>query len=77
MLINVPPGALADFTGRARDLAVADYKAHELAKLTVPVTFTSSDGNSISGFAINNSLGGSLPPGWSGPQTFNCATLST
>ena len=37
MLINVPPGALADFTGRARDLAVADYKAHELAKLTVPV----------------------------------------
>jgi hypothetical protein len=47
------------------------------AKLTVPVTFTSSDGNSISGFAINNSLGGSLPPGWSGPQTFNCATLST
>jgi PTS system N-acetylglucosamine-specific IIC component len=37
VLINVPPEALAGLGGRARDLAVADYKAHELAKLTVPV----------------------------------------
>ena len=37
VLINVPPDTLAGLTGRARDLALADYKAHELAKLTVPV----------------------------------------
>jgi len=37
VLINVPPEALAGLSGRARDLALADYKAHELAKLTVPV----------------------------------------
>jgi PTS system N-acetylglucosamine-specific IIC component len=36
VLINVPPGAIADFTGQAHDLAVAAYKAHELAKLSVP-----------------------------------------
>ena len=29
--------ALADLTGQARDLAAAAYKAHELAKLSVPV----------------------------------------
>src|ERR1700677_4734773 len=36
VLINVPPGAIADFTGQAHDLAAAAYKAHELAKLSVP-----------------------------------------
>ena len=36
VLINVPPGAIAAFTGQAHDLAVAAYKAHELAKLSVP-----------------------------------------
>ena len=36
VLINVPPGAVADFTGPAHDLAVAAFKAHELAKLSVP-----------------------------------------
>jgi N-acetylglucosamine PTS system EIICBA or EIICB component len=36
VLINVPPGAVADLTGQARDLAVAAYKAHELSKLSVP-----------------------------------------
>ena len=36
VLINVPPGAIADLTGQAHDLAVAAYKAHELAKLSVP-----------------------------------------
>ena len=36
VLINVPPGAVADLTGQAHDLAVAAYKAHELAKLSVP-----------------------------------------
>jgi hypothetical protein len=47
------------------------------SKLTVPFTFTSSDGRSISGFAINNSLGAALPPGWSGPASFGCQTVST
>jgi N-acetylglucosamine PTS system EIICBA or EIICB component len=37
VLIAVPPAALADVTGRARDLAIAAYKAQELAKLSVPV----------------------------------------
>src|SRR3984885_9292679 len=36
VLINVPPGAIADLAGQAHDLAVAAYKAHELAKLSVP-----------------------------------------
>jgi PTS system N-acetylglucosamine-specific IIC component len=37
VLIGVPPQALADVSGRGRELAIAAYKAHELAKLSVPV----------------------------------------
>src|SRR5882762_11599315 len=37
VLIAVPVAAVADVSGRARELAVAAYKAHELAKLSVPV----------------------------------------
>lgn len=37
VLIAVPPEALADVSSRARELAVAAYKAHELSKLSVPV----------------------------------------
>jgi N-acetylglucosamine PTS system EIICBA or EIICB component len=37
VLIAVPPEALADVTGRGRELAVAAYKARELSRLTVPV----------------------------------------
>ena len=37
VLIAVPMAAVADVSGRARELAVAAYKAHELAKLSVPV----------------------------------------
>jgi hypothetical protein len=47
------------------------------AKVTVPVTFTSSDGRSITGFALSNSLGATLPAGWTGPATFACPTVST
>src|SRR5882757_5571746 len=36
VLISVPPDAVANFSGQARDLAVAAYKAHELSKLSVP-----------------------------------------
>ena len=37
VLIAVPPDELAGLAGRARELATAAYKAHELAKLSVPV----------------------------------------
>ena len=37
VLIVAPPEALAQFSGTARDLARDAYKAHELAKLSVPV----------------------------------------
>jgi len=36
LLIEVPPEAVAAFTGAARDLAAAAYKSKELAKLSVP-----------------------------------------
>ena len=36
VLISVPPEAVAAFSGAARDLAVAAYKAKELGKLSVP-----------------------------------------
>jgi PTS system N-acetylglucosamine-specific IIC component len=36
VLIQVPPDVAAGFTGQARDLVVASYKAHELSKLSVP-----------------------------------------
>jgi hypothetical protein len=44
------------------------------ASQTVSVTFTSSDGRAISGFAIS---GTTLPTGWSGPSPFGCALVST
>jgi N-acetylglucosamine PTS system EIICBA or EIICB component len=37
VLISVPDSALTDLAGRARELGIAAYKAHELAKLSVPV----------------------------------------
>ena len=37
VLIAVPPEAVTGLTERARDLALADYKAHEIGKLSVPV----------------------------------------
>jgi len=37
VLIEVPPQAVADFTGRAADLAAAAFRDKELAKLSVPL----------------------------------------
>ena len=37
VLISVPPDTIAALADRARDLAVADYKTHEIGKLSVPV----------------------------------------
>jgi hypothetical protein len=46
------------------------------AKQTLSITFTSSDGNTISGFGVSGTLG-TLPAGWSGPSTFTCTSVST
>src|ERR1700692_452999 len=46
------------------------------ATQTLSITFTSSDGNTISGFGVSGTLG-TLPAGWSGPSTFTCASVST
>ena len=37
VLIAVPPGVVADLSGRARELAIGAYKEHELFKLNVPI----------------------------------------
>jgi hypothetical protein len=46
-------------------------------KQTVSITFTSSDGRTITGFGLSSGSGATLPAGWSGPATFGCAALST
>ena len=46
------------------------------AQQTVSITFTSSDARAISGFGISGTLG-NLPPGWSGPGSFTCASVSS
>jgi hypothetical protein len=43
---------------------------------TLSITFTSADGNTLSGLAINGSLA-TLPAGWKGPTTFGCQSVST
>ncbi len=44
------------------------------ASQTVNVSFTTSDGLPISGFAVSGTLG-VLPAGWSGPGSFTCAAV--
>ncbi len=46
------------------------------ASQSISVTFASSDGLGITGFDVSGSLG-ALPAGWSGPSTFECASVST
>ena len=46
------------------------------AAQTVSITFTSNDASVISGFGVSGTLG-NLPAGWSGPSSFNCASVST
>jgi PTS system N-acetylglucosamine-specific IIC component len=50
VLIAVPPEALADFTGQARELAAAAYRSQELAKLSVPAGIISG---LLAGFLYN------------------------
>jgi hypothetical protein len=44
------------------------------ASQTVSAIFTSNDGLPLSGFAVSGSLG-TLPAGWSGPNSFTCAAV--
>jgi hypothetical protein len=44
---------------------------------TVSVTITSSDGRTITGFAISNPSGDALPAEWTAPAMFGCKSLST
>jgi hypothetical protein len=46
------------------------------ATQTVSITFTSNDGNAISGFAVSGTLA-TLPAGWSGPGNFTCASVTS
>jgi hypothetical protein len=41
---------------------------------TVSITFNSTDGRTVTGLAINGSLG-ALPAGWSGPADFGCQAI--
>ena len=43
---------------------------------TVGITFTTDDGAMATGLSITSGLS-TLPPGWSGPATFTCASVST
>src|SRR5450631_3169759 len=46
------------------------------ARQTLSITFASSDGRPMLGFDSSATLA-TLPPGWSGPARFACATVST
>ena len=43
----------------------------------VTLTFTTDDGNPATAIKITSGLGSALPPGWSGPSAFTCASAST
>jgi N-acetylglucosamine PTS system EIICBA or EIICB component len=58
VLISVPDSAVEALNGKARDLAAAAYKAHELAKLSVPVGILSG---LISGALYNRFYNINLP----------------
>src|SRR5215469_2613332 len=58
VLIAVPPEAVAGLSGRARELASAAYKAHELFKLNVPVGILSG---LMSGMLYNRFYNINLP----------------
>lgn len=58
VLIAVPADALTGLAGRARELAVADYKSHELFKLSVPVGILCG---LMSGYFYNRFSGIALP----------------
>jgi hypothetical protein len=45
------------------------------ASQTVTITFTSSDGLPLSGFSVYGSLG-TLPAGWSAPNSLTCASVA-
>lgn len=76
-----PIGGVSGPTG-TNNSVVATFSAGGIVSVpvgatqTLSVTFTSSDGNAITGFGVSGSLS-TLPAGWSGPSTFACATVAT
>jgi PTS system N-acetylglucosamine-specific IIC component len=58
VLIVVPPQVVGQLAGHARDLALADYKLHEIGKLSVPVGILSG---LISGALYNRFYNINLP----------------
>lgn len=73
-------GGSATLTG-ANDAVVATPSSDNVvvvvgASRTVSIAFTSTDGRVATGFGISGSLG-TLPPGWRGPDSFGCASVST
>jgi PTS system N-acetylglucosamine-specific IIC component len=58
VLIVVPPQVVAQLAGHARDLGLADYKLHEIGKLSVPVGILSG---LISGALYNRFYNINLP----------------
>jgi hypothetical protein len=82
---GAPPGnpiAVGGGASGSSDLIVATPSVAGLvsvavgAEQSISITFTSSDGNPISGFGVSGTLG-TLPAGWSGPASFTCAAVSS
>jgi hypothetical protein len=80
---NTPPSAapIGDTVAGSDDSAAATSSVDGTisvavgASQTISISFTSSDGKPMTGFAVSGSLG-TLPAGWSGPASFTCATVA-
>jgi hypothetical protein len=72
-------GSSGTITGDDEVVAIASVAGPVVvavgANQTLSVTFNSNDGLQVTGFAVPGSLG-SLPPGWSGPASFTCASVT-
>ncbi|MGO9931678.1 MAG: hypothetical protein ACLPV8_07685 [Steroidobacteraceae bacterium] len=77
---NAAPGGGMDPTNGTDDSVAATISVAGTLSVTVgasqavTVTFTSSDGLPISGFAVSGGLA-ALPAGWSGPSSLTCAAV--
>lgn len=77
---NIGNSGSVGITNRPQDSVVATLSIAGTvsvaagASQAISVTFTSSDGVAIPGFAIS---GTTLPAGWSGPDVFNCTSVGT
>jgi len=76
---TISTGSGSDINGTDDSVVATSSVAGTLSVVTgasqiVSVTFNSSDGRAISGFAIS---GTTFPAGWSGPGSFGCASVGT